>query len=137
MSERNIDFRIFKDVCIHETRYSAGTQILGPGSPQGMMYVVKSGHVSVQLHGVTVEEVYEGGIFGELGMIDPRPHTAHVFAVTDVEVFVVNNSQFLQVIAQTPSFALRVMKIMARRLRAMNTRLYDESPDAEHDRLAS
>ena len=125
LEDRPIDFRIFKDVYLLETHYSAGTEILGPGKADGLMYVVKSGVVSVQVQGVAVEEIREGGIFGEMGMVDPKPHSASIFAVTDVEAFVVNQSQFLQIVANTPTFALRVMKVLARRVRAMNARFQE------------
>lgn len=121
--ERPVDFRIFKDIDLVETRYPAGAEILGPGKADGLMFVVKSGLAHVQLQGVTVEEVVDGGIFGEMGIVDPRPHSASIFAVTDIEVFVVNQSQFLQLVSKTPTFALRVMKVLARRVRAMNARL--------------
>ncbi len=125
--DRPIDFRIFKDVHILETHYGAGAEIIGPGKAGGLLYVVKSGVVSVQVRGVAVEEVRDGGIFGEMGMVDPRPHTASVFAVTDVEAFVVNQTQFLQIVGNTPAFALRVMKVLARRVRAMNARFQEAS----------
>ena len=123
LDERPIDFRIFKDIYLLETRYAAGAEILGPGKPTGLMYVVKGGRACVQVQGVTVEDVREGGIFGEMGIVDPRPHTASVFAVTEVQVFVINQNQFLQIVASTPTFALRVMRVLARRLRAMNARV--------------
>ncbi len=128
--DRPIDFRIFKDINLVETRYAAGSQILGPGAASGHMFVVKSGLASVQVNGVAVERVSEGGIFGEMGMVDPKPHSAAIFAVTDVDVYVVNQNQFLQLVAATPTFALRVMKVLARRLRAMNSRVVP-SQDAE------
>jgi CRP-like cAMP-binding protein len=125
--DRPIDFRIFKDIYLLETHYSAGSEILGPGKAIGLMYVVKSGVVSVQVQGVTVEEIRDGGIFGEMGMVDPKPHSANIFAVTDVEAFVLNQTQFLQIVGASPTFALRVMKVLARRLRAMNARFHETS----------
>lgn len=126
--ERALDFRIFRDVDTIETRYPAGAEILGPGKISGVMYVLKKGSVAVQVQGVTVEEIPEGGIFGEMGIVDPKPHSASVFAVEDCEVYVINQYQFLQLVGKTPTFALRVMRILARRLRAMNSRL----PELEH-----
>ena len=123
--DRNIDFRIFNDIDLVETRFPAGAEILGPGKVSGVMYVVKSGSVTVQVQGLTVEEIGEGGIFGEMGLVDPRPHSASIFAVTDVEVYVVNQYQFTQLVGKTPTFALRVMRVLARRVRAMNSRLQE------------
>jgi CRP/FNR family cyclic AMP-dependent transcriptional regulator len=120
---RQVDFRILKDVKSHEASYSAGAEILTPGRISRMMYIVKSGVVAVQLGNVTVEQVREGNIFGEMGIVDPQPHTARVVALTDVHLFGITEQQFLQLIGSNPSFALRVMRVMARRTRAMNAKL--------------
>ena len=105
-NDRAIDFRIFKEVDSHEVAYPAGSVILTPGETSRMMYIVKEGVVSVQIHNMTVENISEGSIFGEMGIVDPQP-------------------QFLKLISTTPTFALRVMRILARRARAMNARLLE------------
>jgi CRP-like cAMP-binding protein len=120
---RRIDFRIFKEVNSHEASYPAGTEILTPGTVNRVMYIVGSGIVSVQIDNVVVEEVSAGSIFGEMGIVDPRPHSARVVALTNVTLFAVTESQFLQLIRSTPTFALRVMRVLAQRTRAMNERL--------------
>ena len=120
---REIDFRIFKDVDSHEASYSAGFEIVAPGDTGHMMYIIEEGEVAVRLGDVTVEQIGEGGVFGEMGIVDPRPHTASVVALTDVRLYGVNQQQFLRLISSTPTFALRIMRILARRARAMNARL--------------
>lgn len=123
--DRHIDFRMFRDVDSCETHYPAGSKILGPGKLSRVMYVVKKGVIAVQIQGVTVEQISAGSIFGEMGIVDPRPHSASVFAVTDVNLYVINEEQFLKLVSKTPLFALRVMRILARRIRAMNLRLIE------------
>ena len=91
-----------------------------------MMYVVKKCIVAVQIHNVTVEQISEGNIFGEMGIVDPRPHTARVVALTDVSLYGVTEQQFLKLVATTPTFALRVMRVLVRRTRAMNSRLHEK-----------
>lgn len=122
--DRPIDFRVFKDIDLVEVAYSAGVAIIAPGTINAVMYVVKKGLVAVQIEGVTVEQISEGNIFGEMGIVDPRPHTANVYAVTDVTLYVINREQFLQLVGKAPTFSLRVMRILARRIRAMNARLH-------------
>ena len=120
---RDIDFRIFKDIDSHEASYPAGTEIIAPGDTSHMMYVIESGEVAVRVRDVTVEQISGGGIFGEMGIVDPKPHTASIVALTDVRLYGVNEHQFLRLISTTPTFAIRVMRILARRTRAMNARL--------------
>ncbi len=123
--ERNVDFRIFRDVDSLVVAFSAGGEIIGPGTISNVMYIIQKGLVAVQIEGATVAQFTEGNIFGEMGIVDPRPHTASVFAVTDVELFVIDETQFLKLVAKTPMFALRVMRVLASRLRAMNSRLQE------------
>ena len=48
-----------------------------------------------------------------------RGEGAHL-ALTDVELVPVSEKQFLFLVSQTPYFALKVMRVLARRLRATN-----------------
>jgi CRP-like cAMP-binding protein len=70
-----------------------------------------------------VDEVHEGGIFGEMAMIDDGPRSATVVAKTECEVVPVDERQFLVLVRQAPFFALDVMRTLVRRLRVMNERL--------------
>ncbi len=120
---RDLDFRIFKNIDSHEASYQAGSEIIVPGDTSHIMYVVASGVVAVRVRDVTVEQITEGGIFGEMGIVDPKPHSTSIVALTDVKLYGVDQQQFLRLISSTPTFALRVMRILARRTRAMNDRL--------------
>jgi CRP/FNR family transcriptional regulator, cyclic AMP receptor protein len=125
LEARKIDFRIFRDINSHEALYPAGSEILIPGRTSNMMYIVKKGVVAVRVGDTVVEQISEGGIFGEMGIVDPQPHSASVVALTDVALHGVTEQQFLQLIRSTPTFALRVMRVLARRTRAMNAKLRD------------
>ena len=57
-------------------------------------------------------------IFGEMALIDDAPRSATAVAVTDVELVPVSEKQFLFLVSQTPFFAIKVMRVLARRLRA-------------------
>ena len=58
--------------------------------------------------------------FGEMALIDKKPRSATVTAATDVEMVPVNERQFLFLVSQTPFFALKVMRVLAGRLRIAN-----------------
>jgi CRP/FNR family cyclic AMP-dependent transcriptional regulator len=103
--------------------HRAGGVIFATGAAAGCMYVVKAGAVAIQVDGVTVETVGEGGIVGEMALLDDAPRSATVVAVTDCELVPVDKKRFLFMVQQTPFFALEVMREMAERLRSMNQRL--------------
>jgi hypothetical protein len=62
-------------------------------------------------------------IFGEMALIDNAPRSATAIAASDAKLVPVSEKQFLFLISNTPYFALNVMRVMARRLRAANTTL--------------
>jgi len=120
--ERVLDFRIFKDLDIPEMSIRAGELVLAEGSSGAAMYIIRSGSISVRLNGITVEEIGEGGIFGEMALIDQSTRSAEILALTDVTVVMLDEKKFLQLVAKVPHFSVMVMRTLARRIRRMNIR---------------
>ena len=120
--ERILDFRIFKDLDIPEMSIRAGQLVLAEGSSGAAMYIIRSGSVAVKVNGITVEEISEGGIFGEMALIDQSTRSAEILALTDVTVVMLDEKKFLQLVAKVPHFSVMVMRTLARRIRKMNTR---------------
>jgi CRP-like cAMP-binding protein len=58
-----------------------------------------------------------------MALIDSAPRSATAIASNDAKLVPVSEKQFLFLISNTPYFALNVMRVMARRLRAANTAL--------------
>jgi CRP/FNR family transcriptional regulator, cyclic AMP receptor protein len=104
-----------------ETRFiKAGGTIFREGDSAQELFVVKSGQVRIQLGNRTLAELATNDIFGEMALIDNEPRSATATAVTDVELVPVTEKQFLFMVGQTPYFALKVMRVLAQRLRASN-----------------
>ena len=120
--ERVLDFRIFKDLDIPEMSISAGQLVLAEGSTGTAMYIIRSGSVAVRLNGIAVEEIGEGGIFGEMALIDQSTRSAEILALTDVTVVMLDEKKFLQLVAKVPHFSVMVMRTLARRIRKMNAK---------------
>ena len=120
--ERALDFRIFKDLDIPEMSIGAGRLVLAEGSTGAAMYIIRSGRVAVRLNGMTVEEIGEGGIFGEMAIIEQSTRSAEILALTDVTVVMLDEKKFLQLVAKVPHFSIMVMRTLARRIRNMNAR---------------
>jgi CRP/FNR family transcriptional regulator, cyclic AMP receptor protein len=104
-------------------RRRAGEVIFDIGSPTGTcMYVVREGQLAITVNGQTLEIVEPGGIVGEMALLDDEPRSATVVAHTDCEIVPIDRNRFLFMIAETPFFALAVMRVMAQRLRATTRR---------------
>jgi CRP/FNR family transcriptional regulator, cyclic AMP receptor protein len=87
------------------------------------LFVIKAGYVRIQIDNKTMAELTAGDIFGEMALIDSEPRSATAIAITDVELVPVSEKQFLFLVSQTPYFALKVMRTLTQRLRAMNKNL--------------
>jgi CRP-like cAMP-binding protein len=104
-----------------ETKFiKAGGVIFRAGDEAHELFVIKSGHVRIQLGNRTLSDLSVNDIFGEMALIDSEPRSATALAVTDVELVPVSEKQFLFLVGQTPYFALKVMRVLAQRLRATN-----------------
>lgn len=110
LTGNNIEVQFFK----------AGDVIFREGDAATELFVIKSGQVRVQIGNRTVTELGADSIFGEMALIDSEPRSATVVAITDTELAPVSEKQFLFLVSQTPYFALRVMRVLAQRLRVTN-----------------
>jgi CRP/FNR family transcriptional regulator, cyclic AMP receptor protein len=105
---------------IHAQLFKAGSVIFREGDEARELFVIKSGQVRIQIGNKTITELAPDSIFGEMALIDNEPRSATAVAVTDVELVPVSEKQFLFLVSQTPYFALKVMRVLAQRLRATN-----------------
>ena len=100
--------------------YRAGDIIFREGNAALELYVIKRGQVRIQIGNRTVTELAPDTIFGEMALIDDESRSATAIAATDVELVPVTERQFLFLVSRTPYFALKVMRVLAQRLRGAN-----------------
>ncbi|HET7888604.1 MAG TPA: cyclic nucleotide-binding domain-containing protein [Bradyrhizobium sp.] len=100
--------------------FKAGDVIFREGDEATELFVIKSGQVRIQIGNRTVAEFGQDSIFGEMALIDSEPRSATATAIADVELVPVSERQFLFLVSQTPYFALKVMRVLAQRLRVTN-----------------
>ena len=118
-----VDFSLLAKSGTNAQTFKAGETIFREGDAPGRhFFVVQSGSVEIRRRGRTLDTVGENDIFGEMALIDDAPRSATVVAATDVSLVPVDEKQFLFLIRETPFFALNVMRVLARRLRASNER---------------
>jgi CRP/FNR family transcriptional regulator, cyclic AMP receptor protein len=110
LTGNNVDTQFFK----------AGSVIFREGDEAHQLFVIKKGEVRIQIGNRTIAELSTDSIFGEMALIDNEPRSASALAVSDVELVPVSEKQFLFLVSQTPYFALKVMRVLAQRLRATN-----------------
>lgn len=114
------------DLFNKEDRYdtfTAGQTIFREGDQPTLMYVVIKGEVTLSVKGNEVETVGPGGVLGEMAMIDSVSRSATAVARTDCRLVPVDHRRFIFLVQQTPKFAIQIMRVMADRLRRMDSRL--------------
>jgi CRP-like cAMP-binding protein len=101
----------------------SGDFLFHEGDEADALYIVKNGIVQVIGEGDLIyERVGEGGIVGELAIVDEGTRSASVRAESRADLIKVDIPGFLNLVAGEPEFSLVVMRVMSRRLRAMNRR---------------
>ena len=97
--------------------FHAGDVIFQEGQPAELMYVILEGSVDISAGGKLLDTADVGSIVGEMALIDHDVRSATVIAKTDCRLVPVTRDEFLFMVQETPNFAIRVMHIMAERLR--------------------
>jgi len=114
------DFTILDQIGAPYRHFDAGEKIFLEDDAADNMYMVRSGRVDVITYGTVLENVRSGGIFGEMALIDNGRRSAAAMAAEPTEVVEIDRPAFLAVVRNDPQFALRVMGLLADRLRRMN-----------------
>jgi CRP-like cAMP-binding protein len=99
--------------------FADGGVVFIKGDSGDFAYVVVSGQVDIRHGGHIVEAMQAGELFGEMALIDSEPRSASAVAVGPTELAVIDRPFFESLIREEPDFAMKIMRLMARRLRAM------------------
>jgi CRP/FNR family cyclic AMP-dependent transcriptional regulator len=120
MSDNEVDFSLLVGREVPPRYFAKGATIFREGEQGDEFFVVVRGQVEIKSGNRWFETVGQNGIFGEMALIDDGPRSATVVALTDVTVAPIQEQQFLFMVKHTPFFALRVMRVLANRLRRQN-----------------
>ncbi|MGF1639770.1 MAG: Crp/Fnr family transcriptional regulator [Rhodospirillales bacterium] len=121
-------------------RFAAQEQIIDRDSATTDVFFVVRGRVRVVNYSIlgreiALDEVSAGHYFGELSALDGRPRSAGVMAVEDTLILALPRRPFLDLLADHPDIALRVMVRMAGIIRAADDRIMDLSTLAAQNRV--
>ena len=123
MPQTPFDFSVLDERGTATQSFAAGEKIFLQDEAADHMYVVRSGKVQIITYGTVLENVGPGGVFGEMAMVDGAPRSAAALAAEPTQVMAVDRDTFLFLIKKDPEFALRIMQVLASRIRRMNASL--------------
>jgi len=103
--------------------FPAGAELIVQGNPaEGGIMVLKEGEVEVLRDGRFVSTIRQpGAIFGEMSVLLDRPHSATVRAVTDVQLYVIDDA--LNVLEKHPAWLLQIARLLAQRVNSTTAQL--------------
>ena len=67
----------------------------------------------------------EGDIFGEIALLDGRPHGANATATTDCDLMVIECQDFLPFLRTQPDLTIQIIEILCARLRRRTEQVQD------------
>ena len=102
---------------------AAGDAVFRAGEEGAVMYVLMHGNADICVGDTIVESAGPGALLGEMALIDEGKRSATVLARTECQLVQISIKRFHFLVEQTPHFATYVMRIMANRLRRMDSKV--------------
>jgi CRP/FNR family transcriptional regulator, cyclic AMP receptor protein len=121
--------------------FAKGARLVRQGEPSRGAFLIRAGRVAAQvaLPGggmLTVAELGEGEVFGEMALVERGVCSASVLAATAVEAWFIERDDFRAMVASRDQTALDVQRaitrVLAQKLRALNAKVREHP--AEEDR---
>jgi CRP-like cAMP-binding protein len=107
-----------------EILMTAGSVIVDQGQTGREAFVVLSGKVEVKRSNRKIADLGPGAVVGELSLLDHGPRTATVTCVTDCELLVIDQRNFIAVLQQVPTMAVKLLATIAGRIRDLDKKYY-------------
>ena len=96
----------------------AGKVLIREGERGREFFVIVSGEVDVHRKGRKVTTLGPGSFVGEMALLSKAPRSATVTAVTPVDVLVITDRAFLDLLDRVPELWLKVARALAERVGA-------------------
>jgi len=112
--------------------FKAGEEIFGEGEKGDKFYLILKGEVRISkiISGVGEEALRvlkKGEYFGEMSLIDDEPRSAHAIANTDVDLMVIDRSDFEKLLSEDKELAYKLLwslvRTLSQRLRETNEKI--------------
>jgi CRP/FNR family transcriptional regulator, cyclic AMP receptor protein len=121
--------------------FEAGDLIFNEGEAGDLMYVLLEGVVELKMKVEGAETLLKtvdtpNDIFGEMALIDERPRSASAVAAKRTRLLVVDGPTFESMILANGKFALRIIKVLAARIRRSNDQMTELIETLPKERMA-
>jgi hypothetical protein len=115
--------------------FGPGEIVIQEGTKGTSAFIVLSGAVEILKSSgdkeIVVATLGEGQVFGEMGLIEDRPRSATVKAMTELRLRVIGREGFNELLQKKPSVLIPIIKSLFERLRQVSDRLAERSAAGE------
>lgn len=112
---------------MNRLHFSAGDTIFAPGDLAARAFQIQSGRVDLLRHtaGETIQvaQLGPGDVFGEMSLIEERPHSLTARAMSDVELSTLTRQEFEQFLTSDPARLQVYLRALFERLRGLSAQL--------------
>jgi len=111
-------------------KVARGATIFSKDDPGTSLFVVCDGTVKISVPSLEGKDavfnlIGEGGIFGEIALLDGRPRTATAIAATNCHLMTIDRRDFVPLVRGHPELAIRIIEVLCARLRHTSEQVED------------
>ena len=104
--------------------------VVNQGEPARALFAILRGRLKVASSGPDGRDTVlgimaEGEVFGEVALLDGGVRSATCTAIEPCELLVIDREQFLQLLESSPGIAVKLLDVLAQRLRRLSQRSED------------
>ena len=118
---------------VQEQKIADGERLYREGEEGACLYCVLEGEVELRRGSLTVEAKGAGSLLGELAAVDGSPRAEDTFATRPTRLLRVDRSDLLRMFDEAPGLALGFAQYLSARVRQLEDRLEEISPQVEDD----
>lgn len=107
--------------------YPWGFPIVQKGDPGINLYIIVKGKVEVlDDQGITLAELMDGDVFGEMSLLSGDPVTTTIIAAEPTQLAVMNQKDFRHILTRFPALQVFFYKLLVNRITAINMQRAEE-----------
>jgi CRP/FNR family transcriptional regulator, cyclic AMP receptor protein len=120
-----------KIAALAQVRSYAGREVVvNQGEPARALFAIVRGRLKVAACGPDGKDTVlgimaEGEVFGEVALLDGGMRSATCTAIEPCELLVIDRAQFMELLESSPAIAIKLLDVVAQRLRRLSQRSED------------
>lgn len=125
----------------HFVEFKKGDDMIVQGDPGDSLLILLSGNARTSMiasngHEIVLDYAEPGQVLGEIALLDGGERTATVTAIEPSSALTITRDAFSDILQKHKNMALRVLRVMANRIRTANTMIEGDRAYTSGPRLA-